>query len=216
MKKVNKIFVLEITLLVLISGSLGGMLVFTDIYDEVESRIVSVLCLSCVKLDPVVSFEWYYDKTPQSFVLDSLDKTGPIFIMYSTTDACTNCVIMEPVINEFFNVSYNKEKDYTKVVNFKGTNITFVYVNVADKSEREYLFSKDLYDFNNVKGVPMFTTVTLKYDRGIVKPCYNTVYGLLNQDTAEQRTKVLTRIVNEAVELYTNNHDGFRSDDFKK
>lgn len=216
MKRINKIFAFEITALILISGSLCGMFVFTDIYDEVEARIVSVLCLSCVKLEPVISFNWYLDKNPPSFVLESLDKTGPIFIMYSTTDACSNCEIMEPIINEFFNVSYNKENDFTKVVNFNGTDITFVYVNVADKTEREYLSSKDMYDINNVRGVPMFTTITLRYDdEGVIKPYYNTLYGLLNQETKEQRIKILTRIINEAIALYKDNHEGFRVDDYK-
>jgi len=215
MKRINKIFALEITALILISGSLGGMFVFTDIYDEVEARIVSVLCLSCVKLEPVISFNWYLDKNPPSFVLESLDKTGPIFIMYSTTDACSNCEIMEPIINEFFNVSYNKENDFTKVVNINGTDITFVYVNVADEKEREYLSSKSMYDVDKVGGVPMFTTITLMNNEGVVKPYYNTLYGLLNQDTPEKQTKILTKIINEAIQFYKDNHGGFRVDDFR-
>jgi len=218
MKRINKIFALEITALILISGSLGGMFVFTDIYDEVEARIVSVLCLSCVKLDPVISFDWHLDKNPPSFVLESLDKTGPVFIMYSTTDACTNCEIMEPIINKFFNVSYNKQNDFTKVVSINGTDITFIYVNFGNKAEREYRSSKDLYDINKIGelgGFPMFTTITLMNDEGTVKPYYNTLYGLLDPDNPEQRPIILSRIINEAIQFYKDNREGFRVDDFR-
>ena len=48
----NKMLVLQISVLMIVSGSLGGMLVFTDVYEEVHSGIVSVLCLSCLKLEP--------------------------------------------------------------------------------------------------------------------------------------------------------------------
>ena len=48
----KKIFSIQIVTLLIFSGGLGGMLFFTDVYDEVYSGIVSVLCLSCLKLEP--------------------------------------------------------------------------------------------------------------------------------------------------------------------
>ncbi len=54
--------VLQISALIIVSGSLGGMLVFTDVYEEVHSGIVSVLCLSCLKLEPKTKTNYPQDR----------------------------------------------------------------------------------------------------------------------------------------------------------
>jgi len=70
----KKMLAIQITALLPISGSLGGMLVFTDVYDEVNARIVSVLCLSCIKLEPKLDLDYRYDtvegKNHPNFVLE--------------------------------------------------------------------------------------------------------------------------------------------------
>ena len=63
----------------------------------------------------------------------------------------------------------------------------------------------------------MFTMMSLEYHRGIVTPYYLTVYGILNPDyTDEQRIEELTNIIFTAIELYKENSQGFRPEDFKK
>ena len=65
--------IIQISLLLLISGSLSFMIVETDIYDRVQSGIVEVLCLSCLKLEP---------KTELDFIFDTSDgQPHPDFIL---------------------------------------------------------------------------------------------------------------------------------------
>ena len=101
----KKIFAIQIIALLLISSALGSMFFFTDIYDDVHSDIVSVLCLSCLKLKPKTKvdftekdfiFETANGKPPPYFVIDNLTR-GPVFLHYSE-DACYGCDIMYPVI----------------------------------------------------------------------------------------------------------------------
>jgi len=211
MKNIFLVFV--ITVLFFISA-LGSILVFTDVYEETDSRIVSVLCLSCIKLDPVNSFGWNADKNPPNFIVDSLDSTGPIFIAYRT-DVCEYCDYMEPLLMEMFNVTFEKEDVFSTVVDFNGTKIVFVHINL-DHASGELKSSRNNYDINGDRAVPMFTTITIQYDRGIVTPYYNTIYGKIKKSyTDEQRKQVFANIINEAIKFYDDNIEGFRVGDFR-
>ena len=66
----KKMFILKIALLVLITMSLGELIfdfgtyeeIFVDFntYDDIHNTIVSTLCLSCIKLDPVSRLDFVF------------------------------------------------------------------------------------------------------------------------------------------------------------
>jgi len=211
----KKILALQIIALVLISGSLGGMFAFTDVYDEVHSRIVSVICLSCIKLDPIISLEFTFNtangKDHPNFVIENLTNTGPLFLAYRT-DVCAYCDDMEPLLMEIFNVTFEKEDIFYKTVNFNGSDVTFVHIN-TDYAKGELFESQETYDIDGDNAVPMFTTITLGYNRGIIEEYYNTVYGILDQHyNDEQRVELLTNIILNSIELYNENSPGYKPD----
>jgi thiol-disulfide isomerase/thioredoxin len=213
MKKIKLTLVAEFSVILIIFGSLSGLLIFTDVYDETDSRITSTLCLSCIKLDPVDTYGWRLDKHPQDFVVESLEDTGPVFIVYRT-DVCEYCDYMEPLIMEIFGIKFEKEDVFSKVVDFNGTPVTFVHINM-DHASGQYKSSRNKYDINGDEAVPMFTTITVKYDKGLVKPYYNTVYGILNPDfNDEERKQYLISIIDEAIKFYNENSAGFRAEDY--
>ena len=206
----RKIITVQITALLLISGALGGMLFFTEIYDEVHSRIVLVLCLSCIKLEPKTvvdfTFETANGKPHPDFVLENLTK-GPIFLHYSE-DVCHGCDIMYPVIKQLFNVDFEKDEMFYKTVVFENTNVTHIYINI-DHTTEEMRNSLYVYDKDNIRGLPMFTVVTLGYDHGIIKPYYATLYGTLLLDTDDDRIAFLTDIMQESIDVYKQNSEGY-------
>ncbi|MCK4365580.1 MAG: hypothetical protein KAW45_05990 [Thermoplasmatales archaeon] len=210
-KSKETMFVVFISLLILFSGSLGGILVYADVYDEVQSRIVEVLCLSCIKLDPKTQLDFTFETAngqPYSnFVLAGLTR-GPVFLAFRE-DVCTACDIMEPITQEIFSVEYEKEDAVYKIVPFDNANITFIHINIdhTSKEKRDSLF---IYDKDHIKGVPMFTIITLGYDRGFIKPYYTTAYGTLGLDKDEDRKELLTNVILDAIELYNENRPGYR------
>jgi thiol-disulfide isomerase/thioredoxin len=185
------------------------MLFYTSVYDDVQSKIVSILCLSCIKLDPKTSREFTFEtihNTPHpAFVLDNLTK-GPIFLAFRK-DVCEFCDIMEPIIKEIFDLDFEKEETFHKTVNYTGSAVTFIHINI-DHSPTKLRESLFVYDKDEIGGVPMFTIITLGYDRGFVKPYYTTLYGVLNLDKNEERKELLTTIIQESVALYRENHAG--------
>ena len=96
----KKILTFQITLLIVFAAGFSGMVLFTDAYDEVFTRIVSVTCLSCIKLDPKTSSEYLFDTVNNQdhpdFVLENLTK-GPVFLAYRK-DVCKACDEMEPLL----------------------------------------------------------------------------------------------------------------------
>ena len=201
---------LQITAVILISGALGGMLLFTDVYDDVHSQIVSVLCLSCIKLQPKTELDFTFatanGEPHPAFVLENLTRS-PMFLFFSE-DACQACDIMEPVIKQLFSVDFEKTELFYETVSFNGANITVVYMNI-DHAPAEYRASLARYDKENISGLPMFTLITLGYDHGVVRPYYASVYGTLDPDTDEERKTLLTKIVLDGIDLYTQNHEGY-------
>ena len=73
----NKFRIIQILAILLIAGDLAGMWVATDVYNEVEDRIVRVLCLSCIKLEP---------KIDQAFTFNTIDGAEhPMFVLENLT-----------------------------------------------------------------------------------------------------------------------------------
>jgi len=206
----NKMLVLQISTLIIISGSLGGMLVFTDVYDEVHSGIVTVLCLSCLKLEPKTktdfTFETAYGEPHPNFVLENLTN-GVVFLHYSE-DACPGCDIMFPIIHNLFNITFEKEDMVYKLIDFEDLDIAYFYINIDHTSEEMKNYFP-IYDKDHISGLPMFAIITLGYDKGIIKPYYTTVYGTLGLDNDMDRIEFLTELIRESIDIYNQNSEGY-------
>jgi len=209
----NKMIVLQISALIIVSGSLGGLLVFTDVYEEVHSGIVSVLCLSCLKLEPKTktdfTFETAYGEPHPDFVLDNLTK-GVVFLHYSE-DACPGCDIMYPVIQNLFNITFGKEDMVYKVFSFEDLDVAYFYTNIDHASE-EMENSFPIYDKDHISGLPMFAIITLGYNKDIIRPYYTTVYGTLGLDSDKDRISLLTELMQESIDIYNQNREGYNPD----
>ena len=164
------------------------------------------------------NLRWFIDngalsnKDHPNFVIENLTSTGPLFLSFRT-DVCAYCDYMEPLVKEiFFNLTFEKEDVFYKIVNFNGTDVTFVHIN-TDYAKGELFRPQETYDIDGDGAVPMFTTITLGYDHGIIKPYYNTVYGILDPDyTDRERMELLTNIILDGIEyLITYSGDMFES-----
>jgi hypothetical protein len=191
-----KLFIVQIICLLLILASLGA-LISLSAYSEAFG-IISVQCLSCIKLQPKTvlsfTFETASGEPHPSFILDNLSK-GPLFIAFRK-DVCEACDIMEPQLKEIFSIEYEKEETFSTFVSFNNTNVTFMHINIDHASkEMKNLFY--IYDREHVEGVPMFTIITLGYDKGFVKPCYATAYGVLE----------LREVILDGISLYEKYYD---------
>ena len=206
----KKMLVLQISALIIVSGSLGGMLAFTDVYEEVHSGIVSVLCLSCLKLDPKTKTDFTFetaDGEPHpDFVLENLTK-GVVFLHYSE-DACPGCDIMRPILQELFNITFGKEDTVYEIIGFEDLDVAYFYANIDHTSE-EMKNSFQIYDKDHIGGLPMFAIITLGYDKGIVRPYYTTIYGTLGLDNDEDRFTFLTELIQESIDIYNQNSEGY-------
>lgn len=209
---------------IVFSSMLGGMVLFTDSYDEVLRGIVKVTCLSCIKLQPKTvidfTFDTYQGSSHPDFILEDL-KEGPVFIAYRTT-VCEYCDVMEPIIEDIFNIdelSKNdttgvkllNQTDYAKyILSYNGTPVFFYHINST--TAPDYLANTQLVYMNEIfkDANPMFTFITVRYSHsGIVKPYYATVYGVLQKDTYAERKNVLTGILEDAIDLYEENIVGY-------
>jgi len=214
----KKKFALQIVAFVLVAGMLSGLYTYTDVFDEVENVIVRVTCLSCLKLDPktelTFQFETATDEDQPGFVWDNITK-GPIFLAFRA-DVCAACETMEPIVKDIFDVDFGITETFKKVVNYNNMNITFYHINI-DHAKGEYREAFELYDKDNVKGVPMFTMITLGYNHGVIEPAYATAYGTLegltNSDLSipinVQRKNILENIIENGMVLYNENKIGF-------
>jgi len=193
-------------------SSFGALIVFTDIYNEVKSSIVDVICLSCLKLNPKTSMDFTFEtangKAHPNFILENLSK-GPIFLHYSEDD-CPACDIMFPVIKQFFNLELQKEKSYYTIAKFRNQTVPYFYIYLDDKdTSDQWLNTFYLYDKDHIQGLPMFTVVSLGYEHGgDIKPYYTTIYSAF-KDNLEQRIQLLTELMDEAFRLYNENKAGY-------
>jgi len=205
--------ILQLIALVIVSGLFIGMLVAANAYEETKARIVEVLCLSCIKLEPKTTQEFTFNTVNNAphpyFVTENLTK-GPVFLHYSE-DVCAGCEVMFPIIKQLFNIEFEKQDMFSDTVTFNQANITFIYINL-DHTITPLEESFPLYDKDDIGGLPMFTIVTLGYDHGMVRPYYTTLYGTLNVPTDADRTALLQEVLTESIIIYEQNKAGYKPD----
>jgi hypothetical protein len=206
----NKKFIAQFTIFILINGGLSGMLIGTDVYEEVHNGIVEVLCLSCLKLDPKTTkeftFDTFNDGAHPDYVFDNLS-SGIVFLHYSE-DACPGCDIMLPIVQDLLSVEYEKKDLFSKNVKYQDQQINYFYTNI-DHATPSRIEPFETYDIQDVNGLPMFTIVTLGYYSGIIKPKFVTLYGTLGVDTDEERMQLLEEIIDDAFTLWNENAPGY-------
>lgn len=206
----RKMLVLQLTALIIVSSTLGGMFLATEVYDEVQSRIVLVLCLSCIKLEPktisIFTFNTVDQAPHPSFVLENLTK-GPVFLHYSE-DVCAGCEIMFPIVKRLFNEEFEKQDMFWNTVRFENANVTHIYINL-DHTTKDLEDSFPIYDKDDIGGLPMFTIVTLGYDHGQIRPKYTTLYGTLNVNNDQERFDLLAELIHESITMYDQNKNGY-------
>ncbi|HVQ00927.1 MAG TPA: hypothetical protein VMT57_05385 [Candidatus Thermoplasmatota archaeon] len=206
----KKFLAVQITALLIISGTLGGMLYAANAFEEVRDRIVLVLCLSCIKLEPKTTREFTFNTVNNvshpRFVLENLSK-GPVFLHFSET-VCSGCEVMFPIVKSIFGVKFGKQDRFWRTVTFENQTITYIYSNLDNTTDTlENTFP--LYDKDDIGGLPMFVIVTLGYDHGTVRPYYTTLYGTLNVPTDTDRDALLREVLHESLELYKQNKAGY-------
>ena len=209
----KKLLVIQITAFLLVSGTLGGMFVFTDIYDEVQSSIVSVLCLSCLKLDPKTSLNFTFEtangEEHPAFIIENLSN-NLVFLHYSE-DVCQACDEMLPIVQDIFGLEFEKEDSVSELVTIENTTIRYIYIN-RDHATQDLKDTLYIYDQLHIEGLPMFSLITLGYDLdlgGVIKPYYASVYGTLGLGSDEERKTALQDMLSEGIRLYKQNHEGF-------
>ena len=201
---------IQISAVIIISLALTGMLIGTDVYANVQDGIVTVICLSCLKLDPKTTVEFTFDtannEAHPSYVLDNITK-GIVFLHFSE-DACPGCDIMLPVVQKLFNVSYEKDEMFSTIVTYNNHTIAYFYTNI-DHATEERARGFEIYDQKQIKGLPMFTVVSLGYEKGIINPYFASVYGTLGLETDQGRTVLLENILEDSINLYDENKPGY-------
>ena len=207
----KKLLVVQIALIIIFPSSLGYLLSATDTYEHVRLTIVSVLCLSCIKLEPKTalkfSFETANNELFPGFVLENLSR-GVVFLHYRK-DACAACDKMDPMVASLFNLTSLDENYLLTVSKLNDVNVTLIHINL-DHVSGEVRSSYDIYNILRENGgVPMYTLVTLGYDRGKVKPAYATGYSFLAKPTPEEGKRVLKELIDESVNMFIQNHKGY-------
>jgi hypothetical protein len=202
----EKLIVAQIAVFLIFTGSFGGMFVYTDIYEDVQSKIVETICLSCAKLDtnlPVqFTFETANDKNHPDFIIDILKNKGPILIQYGEK-ACAACEDMiYNIIQPYFEIEFDKTISRDFDIDIHGLNFT---------TSQEKIDSYDIYDIEYIKGFPMFTIITIEYDHsGIIKPYFASLYGKFEKgNNYPKMTQTFTELIETSMELWDRNIAGY-------
>ena len=212
----EKLIVIQVALFLVVSGSFGGMLIYTDIYEDVQSKIVETICLSCAKLDtnlPVkFTFETANGKEHPDFIVDILKNKGPILIQYGEK-ACAACEDMiNNIIKPYFSLEFDKTISFDIDINIHGLNFTYVYIYIDDPATpQERIDSFDVYDIEHIRGFPMFTVITIEYDHsGKIKPYYASLYGKFEKNNNYPKmTQTFTDLIETSMELWDRNIAGY-------
>lgn len=209
----KKITVVQLTLLILVSGVGGGIILYTDVYDDIQSSIVTTLCFGCIKMDPVThlnyTFETANDQPHPQFVLDNLT-TGPIFLAFSE-DGCEPCNETKSIIQDVFNVHFKSEELFYKTVDYSGSTVHFIHIN-RDHSPVKMKDSLYIYDQDNRGGVPMFVMITLGNNSGQINPYYTTAYGKFGLQSDSGQKAFLRKMITRGIDLYNRNIAGYKQD----
>lgn len=224
----KKMLAINITLLIIFSGTLGSLLTQTDVYIDVQRKIVEELCLSCIKLKPFTKVEYRFlpdGISHPDFIIENLTK-GPILLDYRIT-FCPGCNDLEEyILSDVFYTEFPNplaDNDNNEVPDllylerqFKDTNFTFIHFNTGDTNSLDVPIggvfdqSREVYDIVGDAGNPMLVFVTYGYNHGFIEPYYCTLYSIGSGNYAgdpEVIKEELVDLINEAVNLY-NEHVG--------
>lgn len=218
----NKKLAVNIVSLIIVSSVLGGMLFFTDVYEDVKLGIVDVLCLSCIKLNPKTSMEFTFDtvnnQNHPDFIENQLKQTGPILIQYGD-DGCAACKlmidnVMDPKLGIDFPKDNNGNIDYKdsfeKEVTVENVSFYYIYINTDHIDNEVKENSWNIYDVENIGGFPQFTIITIEYHHGgEIKPYFSTFHGSFNKEWDKAKNTFLI-LLSEAEELYDRNIPGYK------
>jgi hypothetical protein len=209
----NSTATLQIGIAIVLAAGLITVGWYAGAYDEVHTGIVNVLCLSCIKLQPITevafTFDTYEHRPHPKFIQENLT-AGVVFLAYRE-DVCAACDDMEPLLQQIFQVSFEKEDTVVSTSEFNNVTVTFFHINL-DHARQELINAYPIYDQLDLGAVPMFTVITYGYDRGFIKPYYATVYGKLDEEdktlSNPERIQKLTNIIIDGTELWLLNHNG--------
>ena len=210
----KKIQILQIIIIFIFVISFFDILFTTDIYNEVQQKIVEELCLSCIKLKPNTIKEYRFETANGAphpdFILENLSK-GPIILDYRIT-FCPGCIDLENnVFSKVFNITFPnplEDDEDTEIPDllylekqFRDTNITFIHFNTDDNNSLDvppdgvYAKSRNVYDIVGDEGNPMVVFITYGYNHGFIEPCYSTIYDIATQEE-------LLILIYESINLY--------------
>jgi len=211
------LFAIQISSIIIMSGALGGMFYFTDIYEDVEAGIVKVLCLSCIKLQPITSREFTFKtangKDHPDFIKETLRTKGPVFIQYSEP-SCPGCEDMiRDVMKPYFNINFTDEKkSFETKVTVENISFYFYYIYIdTDDPKTEKTESFWVYDKDKIRGFPMFTIITIEYSHsGEIKPYYTSLYGDDFEDTDKKKYETFIDLLEFSKERYNENIKAYK------
>jgi hypothetical protein len=207
----KRIQILQIIMLFVFVISFFSILLTTDVYDEVQRKIVEELCLSCVKLKPNTIKEYRFETANKAshpdFILENLSK-GPVILDYRIT-FCPGCNILEEsILSKVFNytfrdpLTYPDDPDLLYVEKeFGNTTVTFIHIHTGDETSKDVPIdgisdkSRNVYDIVGDEGNPMLVFITYGYNHGFIEPYYCTLYGI---ETEEE----LLGLIYESINLY--------------
>jgi len=212
----ERIIIAQIAVFLIVTGSFGGMFLYTDVYEDVQAKIVETICLSCAKLDtnlPVqFTFETANGKGHPDFVIDILKNKGPILIQYGEK-ACAACEdMLDNIIKPEFELDFDKTITRDFDIDIHGLNFTYVYIYIDDPATpQEKIDSYDVYDIEYIRGFPMFTIITIEYDHsGIIKPYYASLYGKFEPNNNYKKMKeTFFELIETSMELWDRNIAGY-------
>lgn len=212
----EKLIVAQVVVLLIVTGSLGGMFVYTDIYEDVQAKIVETICLSCAKLDTNLPVEFTFEtangKDNPDFIVDILKNKGPILIQYGEK-ACAACEDMiYNVIQPYFDIKFDKTISQDFDIDIDGLQFTYVYIYIDDPAtSQERVDSYDVYDIEHIRGFPMFTVITIEYDHsGKIKPYFASLYGKFEKgNNYEKMYETFADLIGTSMELWDRNIPGY-------
>ena len=189
---------------------LSSILLCTDVYLKVRDRTVSVLCLSCIKMEPRSIVEFRFQTINREgidhLILENLSR-GPVFLHFRT-DACPACDEMDPIVGDIFDVEDMDKPFLSKVKRFDDVDVKLIHINL-DHVDSNFMKIYRSFDVSEKGVVPMYVIVTIGRDGEEIKPCFATLYGYLGKSNPKEAKKVLIDVIKTAVNLYKMNGSGY-------